>query len=830
MKKVLLAVCAFVVAVCSCSKLNELDSKVGELDSRVTSLEKKCETINTNISAIQAMVNALNQKKFIETVEETAGGVKITFSDGQVVAVRNGENGGKGDKGDAPVISVKLYEGVYYWTVDGEWMLNEKGEKVSAVGVTPLLKIEDKQWKVSYDEGQTWTAIAPAYDPEKYITVTQDEDNVYFTLPDQTVITIPKVPGFKFKVLDVDDIAMEPGEVRQIPYTIAKGDETVRFVVAGENYGAKVIPSSVAGGVVEVTAPNPIVEGYLLITAVQNSTGESKAQYLSFGPGKAVIITPAKEAETIGGEFAIDMKVNCDFAVDIPAEAQSWISLVSGTKALVDTTVTFLLQPNFTQAPRQSTVTITPATGAPVQYTISQKGEKLDPVFNVDTTPIVLTYKETTATVKVTGTVLWTVVLSDPAMSASKLSGAGPADIEITLPKNTKQEVANYSVTVSSDEQSLETKEYVVPISQSAAPDPNDYYALFQAGEDIEINGEVFNNTKYPVAARLKKAYEMETDDASELIADATAKGILFLDFDPEDKKTDSFTTANNIYMVGTTIIIGRYKNHQPVINAKSFAPSGTKVVLKNVGVLTSSNTFVTSKCTSNLSVSIEDCTLNSGFYHIFSECTKGVCFDEIKINNSVLSATKGLIGWATYSSGDTINTGLVSMTNSVFYGKSLITYPTVAFRVSSTSYVLTPNLDVNFDHCTLYNVNNYNYGIYALQNAKKINYNYNVSEAALTKASPVVMLPAALDPKISGSTVNYNYGNNSADNAFAWSYGYSTTLNSGVTQTGNTWAKGASPFSSVDVTTGYFPVNTTVVTNGAGASYETKLWNTWTK
>ena len=36
------------------------------------------------------------------------------------------------------------------------------------------------------------------------------------------------------------------------------------------------------------------------------------------------------------------------------------------------------------------------------------------------------------------------------------------------------------------------------------------------------------------------------------------------------------------------------------------------------------------------------------------------------------------------------------------------------------------------------------------------------------------------------------------------------------------------SPFTSVNTATGYFPVNETVVTNGAGASYTTKLWRSW--
>ena len=34
--------------------------------------------------------------------------------------------------------------------------------------------------------------------------------------------------------------------------------------------------------------------------------------------------------------------------------------------------------------------------------------------------------------------------------------------------------------------------------------------------------------------------------------------------------------------------------------------------------------------------------------------------------------------------------------------------------------------------------------------------------------------------------------------------------------------------FGTCDVDKLYFPVNTAVVTNGGGATYDTKLWQTW--
>ena len=65
-------------------------------------------------------------------------------------------------------------------------------------GITPLLKIENDYWYVSYDEGQTWQQEGRATGEDgdsMFQSVTQDESYVYFTLADGTVIKIAKVNG-----------------------------------------------------------------------------------------------------------------------------------------------------------------------------------------------------------------------------------------------------------------------------------------------------------------------------------------------------------------------------------------------------------------------------------------------------------------------------------------------------------------------------------------------------------------------------------------------------------------------------------------------------------
>ncbi len=77
-------------------------------------------------------------------------------------------------------------------------------------GITPLLKIENDYWFISYDEGVTWQQEGKAKGDKgdkgekgdkgdkgdsMFQTVTQDENYVYFTLADGTVIKIAKGSG-----------------------------------------------------------------------------------------------------------------------------------------------------------------------------------------------------------------------------------------------------------------------------------------------------------------------------------------------------------------------------------------------------------------------------------------------------------------------------------------------------------------------------------------------------------------------------------------------------------------------------------------------------------
>lgn len=214
--KRLFTLCAIVVAVVvsSCSKFDDTDiwDKLNDHESRITALEELCKQMNTNISALQTIVEALEKNDYITNVSPVRKdgeviGYTITFAHSDTITIYNGEDG---TDGYAPNIGVmKDVDGIYYWTIDREWLLDGKGNKIQANGIdggdgidgiTPRLKIENDYWYVSYDNGVTWTEVGKAIDNPTnscpIIQVQETENEVIFTLADGSQITISKTEDF----------------------------------------------------------------------------------------------------------------------------------------------------------------------------------------------------------------------------------------------------------------------------------------------------------------------------------------------------------------------------------------------------------------------------------------------------------------------------------------------------------------------------------------------------------------------------------------------------------------------------------------------------------
>ena len=175
MRKGILLIFTMLATLIGCGQYDdsELKSDINDLKSRMAALEKQCKNMNENLTSLQAIVDAIQKQDGIVSVTDLPDGqgYSVKFVSGKVIYMYNGKNG---TDGVTPKISVrKDSDGIYYWTVDGDWLIVD-GKKVRAVGldgkdgkdgkdaVTPQLKIVDGFWYISYDNGKYWTKLGKA--------------------------------------------------------------------------------------------------------------------------------------------------------------------------------------------------------------------------------------------------------------------------------------------------------------------------------------------------------------------------------------------------------------------------------------------------------------------------------------------------------------------------------------------------------------------------------------------------------------------------------------------------------------------------------------------
>ena len=254
MKKLFFITAILCAVFCSsCSKEYDdsaLWNDLNSLEARVAKLEELCKQMNTNISSLQTIVSALQSNDYVTGVTPITKdgeiiGYTITFKKSQPITIYHGEDGkdgkdGKdgqnGKDGQTPNIGVKKdVDGIYYWTLNGEWLLDENGNKIKAQGIdgkdgvngtngddgtngqdgvdgiTPQLKIENDYWYISYDNGKSWEKLGKATGEDGVngtngedgdsmftnIDTTSSDEYVIFTLSDGTQIKLPTWSAFE---------------------------------------------------------------------------------------------------------------------------------------------------------------------------------------------------------------------------------------------------------------------------------------------------------------------------------------------------------------------------------------------------------------------------------------------------------------------------------------------------------------------------------------------------------------------------------------------------------------------------------------------------------
>lgn len=147
------------LATSGCQRFDEINDRLDDHEDRIAALEEQCRKLSSNIVALQTITDALQENDYV---------TKITCieEDGQEIGYR--------------MTFAKSGEVTVYTTPPD--------------GTTPQFRVSDGCWYASFDDGVTWHNLgkvgAESGQEPLFSEVSYDEDYVYLTLADGTVLTV----------------------------------------------------------------------------------------------------------------------------------------------------------------------------------------------------------------------------------------------------------------------------------------------------------------------------------------------------------------------------------------------------------------------------------------------------------------------------------------------------------------------------------------------------------------------------------------------------------------------------------------------------------------
>lgn len=371
-----------------------------DIERRITALESRFEQLNAELQILQQIVRALQENIYVINVKEVNNGYDVELSDGSILHIKHGKDG---NDGSSPIIGVKQYDNIYYWTVTVDntetWLTDSQGNKIAVTGnngtdgITPLLQIDDEgYWTISYDNGNSYVylldsdgnRISSKGEPGKpgdsfFQSVTEDDRYVYFTLLNGHSIKIPKQSVLSIRFDIVDDVTVFPGETVSVNYTVIGGTDNTIVKALGQNgWSAKVVPHDSATGIIRITAPQKITDDEIIVL-VYDGTSTTIMASINCVQGVFELMDDYIEAPVTGGNNEVTIRTNVNYHVVIPESASGWIQvLTSDTRTIRTDKVTFVFGKN-SGVTRYTTVELQDESGYVLERIgISQPGERTD--------------------------------------------------------------------------------------------------------------------------------------------------------------------------------------------------------------------------------------------------------------------------------------------------------------------------------------------------------------------------------------------------------------------------------------------------------------------
>ena len=325
------------LSACTGMVQDELD----QTHEKLTALQELVNNVNQNLTSLQQIVAELDDSRTVSAVTPLGeDGYDLSFRDGKTVRISFGKDG---VDGIVHPVGVKLGEdGLYYWTVDGEFMTDADGNPVRASAadgqdaIAPVLKATEEGWMISLDGGDTFNILTTDAEmagvgvfKDAYV----ESDKICLVQWDGSVLEIAKyIPvHVSFDGQPRDTVVIAGGEKLRIPFEVLVEGETEDALVVtsgtdGIYFSEVKMDAETGKGVVTVTAPAEFTEGYTILSATCD--GASALKMIVFKPrvtkpADPLIFVPVGAD---GGSRAFDYDANFEYAVS--SKDGSWATAV----------------------------------------------------------------------------------------------------------------------------------------------------------------------------------------------------------------------------------------------------------------------------------------------------------------------------------------------------------------------------------------------------------------------------------------------------------------------------------------------------------------------
>ena len=345
-----------------------LDERLTNLENRVTELEAFVTNLNAEVQGIQAIVSNLQSKVYVtgvEPIKNESGveiGYKIIFNQGNPIEIKHGNKGDvglTGASGKTPTIDLAS-DGNWYWKyLGGDWITDSNGNKIpvykslefEVVNGHLYVKVDGStSIDLGVVQGPQGEAGQDGQDGEHgdswFENVTVDEEAGTVTIDvvgTDNDLVLPFVAasedGFEFKVSVPENTSAFAGTTIEINYTVSEAAAATTVVRAYPSKGLEAVVDRENNKVVVTLST---VAGYVDLYAINNATGDIKAQTVDIAAGETLQVNVTETELVLAPNGTGSVEIPVSTVVDYVVEVPTWATyeVAPAVKSVRDEVVT----------------------------------------------------------------------------------------------------------------------------------------------------------------------------------------------------------------------------------------------------------------------------------------------------------------------------------------------------------------------------------------------------------------------------------------------------------------------------------------------------------